>query len=203
MVRLYLKYSSRKRVCAEKAARNNMLLSHHSVSKLQSTMTAPIAAMITIQPRVRGYSRKTWPSFTALLFSLIANDIFFPLLFISSISVGTLLHRSAGFPACKSAGRFSSKLPVCHSLIDGNSPLDHRSFYLLRTPACPFHSRRTVRIGERAVAAAAAAKAGILFLFFRMIVMTDFFIHNFPLLPDHIKNASAFLPRRARCEAPS
>ena len=136
--------------------------------------------MIMIQLRVRGYSRKTRPSFTALLFSLIANDIFFPLLFISSISVGTLLNRSTFFPACKSAGRFSSKSPVCHSLIDGNGPLDHCSFYLLGTPACPFHSCRTVRIGERAVAAAAAAKAGILFLFFRMIVMTDFFIHNFP-----------------------
>ena len=186
MVHLYLKYSSTKRVCAEKAARNTMILSHHSVSKLQSTMTAPIAAMITIQPRVRGYSRKIWPSFSALLFSLIASDIFFSLLFISSISVGTLLNRSAVFPACKSAGRFASKSPVCHSLIDWDSPLDHRSFYILRTPACPFHSRRTVRIGERAVAAAAAAKAGILLLFFRMIVMTDFFIHNFPHLPDHL-----------------
>ena len=97
MVRLYLKYSSRKRVCAEKAARNNMLLSHHSVSKLQSTITAPIAAMITIQPRVRGYSRKTRPSFTALLFSLIASDSFFSLLFISSISVCTLPTEAQSF----------------------------------------------------------------------------------------------------------
>ena len=61
-------------------------------------------------------------------------------------------------------------------LINGHGTFNHRLFYRFGAPACPFHPRRAIRVGERTVAAAATAETGVLHIW--IILMIYLAVHS-------------------------